>query len=121
MGAGQCIYGDQSLARMAAIIFGVSVGGVGGALAKALRSAGQQVHVAGRNPEVLSSLRDLGCTSSIFDATDEQSIQDAVAAATASHGSLGSLAYCCGNIDLKPLSKLDPEGMLATFQVIPHT
>jgi NAD(P)-dependent dehydrogenase (short-subunit alcohol dehydrogenase family) len=103
---------------MATIVFGISKGGIGSSIARLLRSTGSQVHIAGRNNAVLGALSsELGISSTLCDVTDENSIETAVSEAIEQYGSISGLAYCAGNIQLKPIAKMTPTDMQQTFAI----
>jgi NAD(P)-dependent dehydrogenase (short-subunit alcohol dehydrogenase family) len=98
------------------LIFG-GVGGVGEALARRLRSAGQAVAITSRSAERAASLGDaIGAIPLVCDALDEASIAAAVAAASRD-GRLGGIVYAVGSIVLKPLSRTTAADMVAAFQL----
>jgi NAD(P)-dependent dehydrogenase (short-subunit alcohol dehydrogenase family) len=99
---------------MTIVICGAT-GGVGSALARRLRRAGESVHLVGRDGSRLAALADeIGGTSSIADVTDGSALARAMSDAG---GSLSGLAYCVGSINLKPLPRLGESDFLTDFRV----
>ena len=99
---------------MTIVICGAT-GGVGSALARRLRRAGESVHLVGRDGSRLAALADeIGGTSSIADVTDGSALARAMSDAG---GSFSGLAYCVGSINLKPLPRLGESDFLTDFRV----
>ena len=95
------------------IIIGTS--GIGGALARHLAAAGSALHLISRNPERLSALAaETGATHAVADVTQEGALEAAIAAAGPA---VDGLAYCVGSINLKPLSRVTDQDVLADFQL----
>ena len=95
------------------IIIGTS--GIGGALARHLAAGGSVLHLISRNPERLSVLAaETGATHAVADVTQEGALEAAIAAAGPA---VDGLAYCVGSINLKPLSRVTEQDVLADFQL----
>lgn len=94
---------------------------IGAALARRLVARGQAVHLAGRQEEALASLAsELGpkASWSKCDALQDGALaQLAKDAAAGSGGTLQGLAYCVGDIPLKPLRAVKREEFLRTYQL----
>ena len=88
---------------MSVLIFGAS-GSIGSALAHSLHQAGRSAFLIARNTEKLRALDHLGFQHAACDVMEEGSIAAAVEAATAA-GPVAGLAYCIGDITLKPLRR----------------
>jgi NAD(P)-dependent dehydrogenase (short-subunit alcohol dehydrogenase family) len=98
------------------LIFG-GVGGIGEALARRLRAAGQPVVITSRALERASVLaQQIGATPAACDVLDEASIASAVTLATPS-GVLGGLVYAVGSIALKPLARTTADDMISAFRL----
>jgi NAD(P)-dependent dehydrogenase (short-subunit alcohol dehydrogenase family) len=98
------------------LIFG-GVGGVGEALARRLRAAGQAVAITSRNLERAQALAaSIQATPIACDVLDDASIAMAVAAAT-SDGPLGGIVYAVGSMPLKALARTTAEDMIAAFHL----
>jgi NAD(P)-dependent dehydrogenase (short-subunit alcohol dehydrogenase family) len=99
---------------MTIVICGAT-GGVGSALARRLRGAGESVHLVGRDGPRLSALAgEIGGTFSIADVTDHGALSKAINDAGAP---LSGLAYCVGSINLKPLARLVETDFVIDFRV----
>lgn len=80
-----------------------ATGGIGGALARRIRSGGGTVIPAGRNAERLAVISaELGEAGIEFDASSFESVERAVQQAAARHGRLDGVALCSGSLLLKP-------------------
>lgn len=100
--------------QMSFVVFGAT-GGVGSALARRLRRAGETVHLVGRNEAKLALLStETGSSYSVADVDDVAALSEAT---TAAGESLCGIAYCIGSINLKPLSKLEASDFLSDFRV----
>ena len=98
------------------LIFG-GVGGIGEALARRLRTAGQSVAITSRSAERVQALAaEIGATALVCDVLDEASIAAAYSSA-AIDGHLNGLVYAVGSIPLKPLTRTTAEDMIAAYQV----
>lgn len=96
------------------LIFG-GTGGIGAAMARRLASAGRKVHLIARDGQRLQSLAaELGAGHSVCDVTEPDAIKACLADID---GPIAGLAYAVGSIDLKPLSRLSPEDMLAAYRL----
>ncbi len=95
------------------IIIGTS--GIGGALARQLSAAGNDLHLVGRDREKVSSLAaELGATHSIADVMDAAALELAVQAAGPV---VDGLAYCVGTINLKPAHRTTDADAMKDFEV----
>jgi len=98
------------------LIFG-GVGGVGEALARRLRAAGQAVAITSRSLERAQALAaEIQATPIACDALDDDSIAAAVAAATL-QGRLGGIVYAVGSMQIKPLARTTSEDMVEAFRL----
>jgi NAD(P)-dependent dehydrogenase (short-subunit alcohol dehydrogenase family) len=98
------------------LIFG-GVGGIGGALARRLRTRGYTVVITSRVADRAAAFAaEIGAAPLVCDCLDEASIQAAIAAA-APDGRLGGIVYAVGSIPLKPLARTTAADMLAAFQL----
>jgi NAD(P)-dependent dehydrogenase (short-subunit alcohol dehydrogenase family) len=70
--------------------------GIGRATALHLAQRGNTVYATGRRPETIVDLERSGCRTLVLDVLDEQSMQTAVAAVEAEHGSVGALVNNAG-------------------------
>jgi len=97
-----------------ALIYGGN-GGIGAATARALKSQGFGLHLAGRNAASLQALAaELDAGFSVADVEDPASF----AAVTAEAGpALSALVYAVGTITLKPLTRLTADEFTRDFRV----
>jgi NAD(P)-dependent dehydrogenase (short-subunit alcohol dehydrogenase family) len=103
--------------RLAPTLIIGGVGGIGEALARRLRAAGNAVIVTARDLARAQTLAaEIGATAAACDALDEASIAATVAAA-APDGELAGLVYAAGSITLKPLARTTADDMLAAFNL----
>ncbi len=101
------------------VIFGGS-GGIGSAVARAVKARGYQVHLIGRDAGRLTSTAEAvgGAGYSVADVEDEASVEHAMTeAAAAAGGSLAGLCYAVGTINLKPVTRLTGEDVARDFRV----
>ncbi len=78
-------------------------GGIGAALTRILVGRGDRVLVAGRSTERISALAaELGIAHTPADATDNSSIEAAIALGKEQFGELHGIANCFGSLLLKP-------------------
>jgi NAD(P)-dependent dehydrogenase (short-subunit alcohol dehydrogenase family) len=99
---------------MAPIVI-VGTAGIGGALAAKLKSDGKDVFPINRSPEHVEDLaHDLGVPFALADVNDEAQLRGAIEKAGAS---LDGLAYCVGSINLKPVSRLTLDEVMADFRL----
>ena len=76
-----------------------AAGGIGSALARRLSASGHQVLLIGRSAERLNPLADeLACPMAVADATQAESLQQALNSAGQLHG----IVNCAGSVLLKP-------------------
>jgi NAD(P)-dependent dehydrogenase (short-subunit alcohol dehydrogenase family) len=95
------------------IIIGTS--GIGGALARQLSAAGDDLHLIGRNAEKVAALAaEIGASHSVADVMDASALEQAVQAAGPS---IDGLAYCVGTINLKPAHRTTDADALKDFEV----
>ncbi len=98
------------------LIFG-GAGGIGEALARRLRSAGQPVSITSRCPERAHALASqIGATALVCDVLDPDTVGAACAAA-ARDGRLGGVVYAVGSIPLKPLARATVDDMLTAYRI----
>ncbi len=96
------------------IVIGAT-GGIGGALARRLRSAGHDLHLIGRDATRLAALAgELGAGSAVADVLDAGGLAAAVRAAG---GRVSGLAYCVGSIVMKPLPRATEADYLEAFRL----
>ena len=82
-------------------------GGIGSALARALKAEGHTLHLTGRDVSRLQAIAtETGATFTVGDVLDQGFIASAVLEAGPV---LDGLAYCAGTINLKPLARLTDE------------
>jgi NAD(P)-dependent dehydrogenase (short-subunit alcohol dehydrogenase family) len=101
------------------LVFGGS-GGIGQAVASALKARGIGVHLVGRDRARLEAAAQNvgGANFTVADVTDADDIADAVnAAAQKAGGALAGLCYAVGSIRLKPVARLEEEEILADFRL----
>ena len=100
------------------LIFG-GTGGIGSAIASALRSKGEAVHLVAREQGRLADLAGrIGATYSVADVEDGASIAKAVEdAASVGGGVLKGLCYAVGTITLKPLARLSEADFERDFRI----
>ncbi|KAK7697606.1 hypothetical protein SLS64_013345 [Diaporthe eres] len=75
------------MAAKSILITGCSKGGIGDGLAREFKSRGQRVFAAGRDPNKMAHLHDLGITVLVLDVTDSESVS--TAAETVRHATDG--------------------------------
>lgn len=101
--------------------------GIGLGIARALLASGATVTIAGRSPERLKAARETLAAESLdvsrlhafaADTTDEEQIEAAVAAATATTGTLNAVVACAGEPrgQIAPVTKLDLRQWHSVFQ-----
>jgi len=96
-------------------IFGGS-GGIGSAVARAVKARGYQVHLIGRDAARLASAAEAlgGASYSTADVEDEASVIKAVAEAGET---LAGLCYAVGTINLKPVARLTADDVARDFRI----
>jgi len=95
------------------IIIGTS--GIGGALARRLEAHDISLHLISRGAERLVSLAaELGATHAVADVTQLDELERAIAAAGPC---VDGIAYCVGSINLKPVSRVTEQDVIADFQL----
>lgn len=89
-------------AKSAFLILGAT-GSVGSTLSRRLVKAGSRVMAAGRNHDKLRHLAEgLRCPSTAVEATDIDSVEQAVASTVEEFGRIDGVANCIGSVLLKP-------------------
>ena len=82
-------------------------GGIGGAIARALRGRGLDVHLVARDEGQLRAFaEEIGGSYAVADVEDVPALRRAVESGIEG-GALKGLCYAVGTIDLKPVEKLD--------------
>lgn len=96
------------------LIYG-GTGGIGSATARALRERGYDLHLVGRNADLLAAFaREVGATFTVGDVADG----DLFARAAQDAGDqLAGLVYAVGTINLKSLQRLTEADFLRDFRV----
>ncbi len=98
------------------LIYGGS-GGIGAAIARALKARGYRPHLVGRGAERLEAVAaelDAGFTAG--DVADDALFAQATQSASAG-GALAGLVYAVGTINLKPVARLSDADFLKDFSV----
>ncbi|MFM7321507.1 MAG: SDR family NAD(P)-dependent oxidoreductase [Armatimonadota bacterium] len=96
------------------VIYG-GTGGIGAAVARALRSEGGTVHLVARDADRLASLAgEIGASTTVGDVTDPD-LHKRVAADAGE--SVSGLVYAVGTINLKPLARLGAEDFARDYAV----
>jgi NAD(P)-dependent dehydrogenase (short-subunit alcohol dehydrogenase family) len=86
-------------------------GGLGAALARRLADRGHPLFLTARDKESISDLADeLDARTASLDVVDTDALSKVIASADEGEGIAG-LAYCVGNIVLKPLESASAEGL----------
>jgi len=92
-------------------------GGIGEALARRLSAAGYPLVLSARDPSTVQSLaEETGASTVACDVMDTESIKAAVDEAQTEDG-LAGLAYCIGNIVLKPLKSLTADDLVDCYRL----
>jgi NAD(P)-dependent dehydrogenase (short-subunit alcohol dehydrogenase family) len=91
-------------------------GGIGSAVARAVKARGYQVHLIGRDAARLASIVEAlgGASYSIADVEDESAVATAI---TAAGSELAGLCYAVGTINLKPVTRLTSEDVARDFRI----
>lgn len=90
-------------------------GGIGAAIARHLRAAGNDVHLIARDEAKLAALAsELDATFALADVQDRASLEKAILAAGPS---VDGLCYAAGTINLKPLHRLTDADALRDFEI----
>ena len=98
------------------LIYGGS-GGIGSAVARAVRAKGLGVHLVGRDAARLEALAgELGGSFTAGDVGEDETFARATQEA-ASGGALKGLVYAVGTINLKPVARLSEADFLKDFSV----
>ncbi len=93
-------------------------GGIGGALARRLRSAGCRVVLAARDAGRLQALADeIGAEAAPADVTATAEVDALVAGILERHGRIDGVAHCVGSIVLKPLHLTRDDEWDRTLQI----
>jgi NAD(P)-dependent dehydrogenase (short-subunit alcohol dehydrogenase family) len=96
------------------IIIG-GTGGIGAAIARQLRAAGNDIHLIARDEAKLAALAlELGATFAVADVQDRASLEAAILPAGPS---IDGLCYAAGTINLKPLHRLTDADALRDFEI----
>ena len=96
------------------IIIG-GTGGIGAAVARLLRGAGNDIHLIARDEAKLAVLAsELGATFAVADVQDRASLEAAILSAGPS---IDGLCYAAGTINLKPLHRLTDADALRDFEI----
>ena len=96
------------------IIIG-GTGGIGAAIARQLRTAGNDIHLIAREEAKLAALAaELGATFAVADVQDRAALEAAILAAGPS---VDGLCYAAGTINLKPLHRLNDADALRDFEI----
>ena len=96
------------------IIIG-GTGGIGAAIARQLRTAGNDIYLIAREEAKLAALAaELGATFAVADVQDRASLEAAILAAGPS---VDGLCYAAGTINLKPLHRLNDADALRDFEI----
>ncbi|MDX1626517.1 MAG: SDR family oxidoreductase [Wenzhouxiangellaceae bacterium] len=92
-------------------------GGTGEALARRLADAGHELFLTARDASTIEELADAtGARTASLDVNDTDAIADVIGEADTGDGIAG-LAYCVGDIVLKPLKSASPEDYLDCFRL----
>jgi NAD(P)-dependent dehydrogenase (short-subunit alcohol dehydrogenase family) len=92
-------------------------GGIGEALARRLAAENQPLVLSARDPQSIQPLAQaLGAATVACDVLDTDSIKAAIQSAQSDEG-LAGLAYCVGNIVLKPLKNLTEKDLLDCYRL----
>lgn len=98
------------------LIYGGS-GGIGSAVARAVRAKGLGVHLVGRDATRLEALAgELGCGFTAGDVGETETFARATQEASGG-GALKGLVYAVGTINLKPVARLTEADFLKDFSV----
>ncbi len=91
-------------------------GGMGSAIARAVKARGYHVHLIGRNAERLTETAHMlgGAGHSVADVEDEASVGRALAEAGTE---LAGLCYAVGTINLKPVGRLSGDDVARDFRI----
>ena len=97
------------------VIFGGS-GGIGSAVARAIKARGYNVHLVGRDVAKLAATAEAlgGASYSSADVEDEASVITAISEAGET---LAGLCYAVGTINLKPVTRLTGEDVARDFRI----
>ncbi len=96
------------------IIIG-GTGGIGAAIARQLRAAGNEIHLIARDEGRLSALAaELGASFAVADVQDRTSLEAAILAAGPA---IDGLCYAAGTINLKPVHRLTDADALRDFEI----
>lgn len=98
------------------LIYGGS-GGIGSAIARAIKARGQEVHLVGRDRGKLEAIAtEIGAGFTVGDVTEAAVFAEAAQAASQG-GALKGLVYAVGTINLKPVGRLSDENFLKDFRI----
>lgn len=101
--------------RTALVTGGAS--GIGRAIAAHYLAAGANVVVADRNPNTAAAAREIGAAGLVLDATDENAVNEAVAAATEILGRIDVLVTSHGILTQSPLVDMSLQRWQETLSV----
>ncbi|MHB2168259.1 SDR family NAD(P)-dependent oxidoreductase [Alsobacter sp. R-9] len=100
------------------VVFG-GTGGIGSAVARALRQQGRAVHLVARDRARVDALAaEIGATGTAADVEEAEAVRVAVGeAAAAGGGRLSGLCYAVGTINLKPFGRLTDADFERDFRI----
>lgn len=99
------------------LIYGAT-GGVGSATARACRSAGRPLHLAGRDPDAVRALAaELDASHTAGDVRDDAHLDQATQDALAAHGAITGLVFAVGSIDLAALKRAERDAFRESFEL----
>ncbi|MEM1056425.1 MAG: SDR family oxidoreductase [Bacteroidota bacterium] len=97
-------------------------GGIGSALARRLREAGDTVILGARDAQKLSALAgEIGAEAFTLDATEYAQVEALVKGAAERHGRVDGVVNLVGSIDLKPAHAMSVEAFQQVLQLNLHT
>jgi NAD(P)-dependent dehydrogenase (short-subunit alcohol dehydrogenase family) len=107
---------SMDLSQTRALVVGAS-GGLGGAIARALREQGAPIVVTGRDPSRLAAIADdVGAPRIRLDLAEPTAADQAVGEAVALLGGLDLVVCCAGTVAFGPLSELDDAVLVRLFE-----
>jgi NAD(P)-dependent dehydrogenase (short-subunit alcohol dehydrogenase family) len=106
----------MEIATIRALIVGAS-GGLGGAIARALRDLGARIAVTGRDPVRLAAIADeVGAPPIRLDLSEPTAADQAVGEAVALLGGLDLVVCCAGTVAFGPLQELEDAVLVRLFE-----